>query len=196
MPSPRTGAADVVRRDEKFGKLTAFLANELPGALDRAAGTPLNIDLVARSPESPVAQALMVALAEVGDEHVEIRALFAIEPEAAAFGGTLANVTVRCTPSSRFDDAHEQLSIGDQVAWIGDSMRRDPSKLDAYERFISGDLEPCGWNSHAFRQLWALSSAPRRARFHATFDVGACDQIGPALAALRDGRSKPNSDMN
>jgi hypothetical protein len=196
MPSPRTGAADVVRREEKFSTLAAFLSEELPGALEATQGASLNIDLIARSPDSPVVQALTVALAEVPDDRIEIRAIFAMDAEAAGLEKISPQSEVRTTPSGNLDDAHEQLSIGDEIAWIGDSMRRDPAKLDAYERFISGDLEPCGWTNHAFRQLWNLAIAPKRGSFHAVFDVTPSDAIGPALTALRDGTTKTKWTVN
>lgn len=176
--------------------LAAFLADALPNAFETAGEAPLRIDLIARSTQSPVVQALSVALADVPNDSVTVRVVVAIEPSRNVLGDSCSEVALRTTPSSQFDDAHEQLSIGDEIAWIGDTMRRDPEKLDAYERFITGDLEACGWTSHAFRQLWSMAIPAKRQGFRAVFDEQPAEKIGPALAALRNGTDKAKTRVN
>ena len=43
---------------------------------------------------------------------------------------------VRWARKPRLIEAHEQLVLGPETCWIGDSMRREPSKCDAYETFV------------------------------------------------------------
>ena len=61
--------------------------------------------------------------------------------------------------SVRLIEAHEQLVIGPETCWIGDCMRRDPAKCDAYESFIEGCGEAAGCAAVSFERLWLASQA-------------------------------------
>jgi hypothetical protein len=51
---------------------------------------------------------------------------------------------VRWARDPRLIEAHEQLVLGAQTCWIGDSMRRDPTKCDAFESYVEGCGEAAG----------------------------------------------------
>ena len=51
---------------------------------------------------------------------------------------------VRWARKPRLIEAHEQLVLGPQTCWIGDSMRREPAKCDAYETYIDDCAETAG----------------------------------------------------
>jgi len=56
-------------------------------------------------------------------------------------------------------EAHEQLVLGPETCWIGDCMRRDPAKCDAYESYVEGCGEAAGCAAVSFERLW-LASQP------------------------------------
>ena len=47
----------------------------------------------------------------------------------------LAPAEIRWAKNPRMLDAHEQLVIGPNSTWMGDCMRRDPTKRDAFQSF-------------------------------------------------------------
>ena len=57
----------------------------------------------------------------------------------------------------RLIEAHEQLVLGPETCWIGDCMRRDPAKCDAFENFIEDCGEASGCAIVSFERLWAIS---------------------------------------
>jgi hypothetical protein len=61
---------------------------------------------------------------------------------------------VRCARHPRLIEAHEQLVLGPQACWIGDSMRRDPTKCDAFESYVEGCGEAAGCALVSFERLW------------------------------------------
>ncbi|MEQ1576200.1 MAG: hypothetical protein ABL894_00975, partial [Hyphomicrobium sp.] len=75
--------------------------------------------------------------------------------------------TLRHAPDARLLDAHEQLILGPSSVWVGDCMRRDPAKRDAYECYASDSAETAVWAKRSFDRVWvrahpvrAGSSAP------------------------------------
>ena len=54
----------------------------------------------------------------------------------------------------RLIEAHEQLVLGAQTCWIGDCMRRDPAKCDAFESYVEGCGEAAGCALVSFERLW------------------------------------------
>jgi hypothetical protein len=57
----------------------------------------------------------------------------------------------------RLIEAHEQLVLGPETCWIGDCMRRDPSRCDAYENYVEGCGEAAGCAIVSFERLWFAS---------------------------------------
>jgi hypothetical protein len=68
----------------------------------------------------------------------------------------------RIARDSRLLAAHEQLVLAPDCCWIGDSMRREPAKRDAYENFAAGCAETATNASMSFEKMWR-ASAPVRA---------------------------------
>ena len=60
--------------------------------------------------------------------------------------------------------AHEQLVLAPDYAWIGDSMRREPSRRDTFERFAPASAEVAMQATRSFERLWratvAIESVP------------------------------------
>jgi len=153
---------------EKVAKLSAFILSDID---TRAARAPYAAGgcylLIARSPESPVAMALREHAGALAKSGIRIRAVFG-EIELGQGAGTVAAAPFT-TPSecriardSRLLAAHEQLVLAPDCCWIGDSMRREPAKRDAYENFAAGCAETATNASRSFEKIWRVS-APIRA---------------------------------
>jgi hypothetical protein len=152
---------------EKVARLSAFITSDIDTRATRglyaAGGCYL---LIARSPESPVAMALREhagALAKCG---IRIRTIFGeIELGQAATVATAPFAMpseCRIARDSRLLAAHEQLVLAPDCCWIGDSMRREPAKRDAYENFAAGCAETATNATRSFEKMWR-ASAPVRA---------------------------------
>ena len=169
--SSRLDCATVV---EKVAKISEFIAGDLEMRTlhgMQAAGTYL---LLARSPQSPVAQALRANAQSLAAANVSVRVIFCeIEPAAAEAAGKPFGLSgeTRIARDSRLLAAHEQLVLAPDRAWIGDCMRREPTKRDTYERFAANAPEAATMATRSFERLWS-SAAPLRSH----------PQVPPALA--------------
>ena len=70
---------------------------------------------------------------------------------------------VRWARHPRLIEAHEQLVLGPQTCWIGDCMRRDPMKCDAFESYVEGCGEAAGCALVSLERLW-IACEPLLAR--------------------------------
>jgi hypothetical protein len=153
-----------VQKEEKEQRLKDFIARDM--AARRAAGPSTEravYRLVALSPDSPVAKALADIAAEAAALGINIEAVFLRTMASASGPAAPASFPVcRHVSDTRVIDAHEQLVLGPQTTWIGDAMRRDPGKRDAYERF-SEACEMTATNAiRAFDRLWSMGKPARR----------------------------------
>jgi hypothetical protein len=64
---------------------------------------------------------------------------------------------VRWARKPRLIEAHEQLVLGPETCWIGDSMRREPVKCDAYESYIDACAKTTAAAVVSFERLWQTS---------------------------------------
>ncbi len=164
--SPMNAVA--VKKEEKEAKLRAFVAGYLASdAVIGIAASERTLLLVARSCDSPVVATLRGMQSELTQHGFTVCLILAAElddrrlaPLSAALGWD-----VRCLNDIRYLDAHEQLVLGPMTAWIGDCMRRDPSKRDAFENFASGCAATSSHALKSFRRMWQaavpVASAPR-----------------------------------
>lgn len=155
----------VVKKEDKEGKLKDFIGRDIQ-AHKVAAKTGANIRyrLIALSMDSPVSKALTALAAEAVEAGIEIDAIFTkpndLRPATdGALHLAMAAATCRLADDPRLLDAHEQLVLGTATAWIGDCMRRDPSKRDAYECYAEDCQETAEWATRSFDRIWA-SAAP------------------------------------
>ncbi len=153
---------------EKVAKLSAYIASDIDTRTARglyaAGGCYL---LIARSPESPVALALREHAAGLAKSGIRIRAIFGeVEPGHGAARVAAAPFALpsecRIARDTRLLAAHEQLVLAPDCAWIGDSMRREPSKRDAYENFAAGCAETATNAARSFEKIWR-AAAPMKA---------------------------------
>ena len=164
---------------EKISKLSAFVADDLDRrtahGVHAAGGCYL---LIARSPDSPVAQALRAHAARLTTAGVRVRAIFS-EVDMAGGAHLRAPFAMpsecRIARDPRLLSAHEQLSLTPTCTWVGDSMRREPGKRDAFEHYASDCAKTASHATRSFESLW-----------RATAPIFTVPPIAAALAQMPD----------
>jgi len=164
-PSPRLIPAG---REEKEAKLRDFISLDLAARRESGASTGLvRYTLLARAPDSPVARAISAVMPDLiaADATVDLLLLdldgFAEEPVRASLLD-MHNVDVRLLRDPRFSSAHEQLVLNMRRVWIGDCMRRDPAKRDAFELFHDDNATAATHAAVSFSRMWAAAQPVRR----------------------------------
>jgi hypothetical protein len=158
----------VLSREDKETNLKQFLAEALAA---RRAGTGEAFgdafSLVARAADSPVAKAMLAMSAEIAASNIAVRVVLfenevlsedSIQPSLLDVG----SIEVRMLNDQRFASAHEQLSLGYGKVWIGDCMRRDPAKRDAFEMYHADQPTIAAHADASFAKLWEKSVALNR----------------------------------
>ena len=117
--------------------------------------------LVARSLDSPVVKAITALGDDIAAAGLGARLILAHvdrEPAPEDWGRGLAfTYEIRWARHPRLVEAHEQLVLGPETCWIGDCMRRDPGKCDAYESYVEDCGEAAGCAAVSFERLWHAS---------------------------------------
>jgi hypothetical protein len=126
--------------------------------------TERSMELIAHSPESPIAEVVAARLPELVSAGVRIRAIFASTEAETAIASWLANAQfVRWARDPRLLEAHEQLVMGSSRCWSGDAMRRGATKTDLFESLNEGHVEGAALGRQAFEKL-VLRTAQIRPR--------------------------------
>jgi hypothetical protein len=181
----------VIKREDKMEIMRTFIKASLLIPRATSAGSLEEITLVARSAESPVARALASIGAEIASRGITVRAIFGyLECEKSPAGWSIAgpeipfNRQLRWAKNPRLADAHEQLVLGPMTAWVGDCLRRDPARRDAYEQYITADARTAGNLHTSFTRLWT-ASVPLQIRTPKDVKIAAAAVVDHAsLAAL------------
>lgn len=155
---------NVVRKEDKEAKLRNFILQDLSARVNNPAheAPPVYL-MIARSLESPAARALLSLSADAASIGIRYRILLLLE-DAVAHGldniidKHLARIDARFAVDTRLLDAHELLVLGPTTAWIGDCMRRDPAKRDAYEFYSNEAPEAARSAGRSFERMWKISS--------------------------------------
>lgn len=158
--------AKLVRCLEKQENLTRFIGYYLDrtSVCVEADGRVRHGTLIARSPASPVARALMAAANELTSLHISLEVAFArLEPAelmsewvslSRTEDGRHPTVLLRWAARPPLLEAHEQLVLGLNMSWTGDCMRREPETRDAYELYDTFHAEAATRSTQSFRALW------------------------------------------
>jgi hypothetical protein len=179
VPMKSAPRMDVVKREAKEDKLKEFISTHLA---TMSANAPTIWSLIARSSHSPVVKALNALAPEITKAQVTVRAILAVldngTVDAQAETMMLCATECRVAGNPRLIEAHEQLVLSATTCWIGDSMRREPDKRDAYECYAVDHALTAKWSTTSFSRLWDASDAivPRAV----TVAAVAADVIAPA----------------
>ena len=177
MPLDASSRPNCATVGEKVARISRFIAGDLETRTLHGMQTAGCYLLLARSPKSPVAQALRADAQKLAAANVSVRVIFcevaAANDETLPFGLPGECRTVR---DPRLLAAHEQLVLAPDRAWIGDCMRREPTKRDTYERFAENAPDVATHATRSFERLWR-SATPLRA----------LPQVPPALASQLPG---------
>jgi len=154
----------VTRHEEKEQKLQEFIFQHLAGAQHGGdASHATHLLIIARSLESPLVKAVAGLTNEITAAGLSARIILAQvdrEPLPEEWGRAITfSHEIRWAKHPRLIEAHEQLVLGPETCWIGDCMRRDPAKCDAYESYVEGCGEAAGCAAVSFERLW-LASQP------------------------------------
>lgn len=185
---------ELVRRSDKEERLVQFIGSYVRAVRDGEVDDPRQQQLtcVAKSLHSPVMRALERVADEIAAAKLDLHAIIT-EPRAAeAPSGTLDALlhSVRIATDPRLLDAHEQLTLGGTHTWIGDSMRRDADKRDAFERFETACAETNKRGRACFDRFWGICE-PVVLVSSTTEHQGAEEQSAPAgscSVVAQDGR--------
>ncbi len=162
MKAKSSPVMEIVKREDKQNKLTDFIFDQL-AQLDQKGlcGAGHELQLVALSASSPVIGALKAVASSRDTSNICLRIILADMQKTHVFQelSGLPLFTVKWARNYRLLDAHEQLVISDASCWIGDCMRREPGKRDAFECFVDNCQQTSAWAKVSFERLWAISSA-------------------------------------
>ena len=188
---PQSGQLSVVKREDKEQNLKDFIKLHLAQLLSRADLDPAErcLTVLARSPASPVAKAVIASASLLAAEGFGVRCIFTRldPPEELAAWLTPAGVALRFAKPRRLIDAHEQLVMGTTSSWTGDCMRREPSKRDAFELFHLADKTAAFRAGFAFEKIWSTAEALPPARITAALRR----QARPLAIGMADSLTAP-----
>lgn len=190
----------VVKKEEKEAQLRRHIA----GHVAQIAGTSVPDEfggpqathvykLVVRSHESPVVRALTALGHDLAAAGILIRVLVAMpagERELAWPQELIAITESRTVRDARILDAHEQLWLGEETVWIGDCMRREPAKRDAYECYGIGCRQTAQSVLTAFNLLWAKGVEQSLAQVQSK-EAAISSALETAVAALQANEPTP-----
>jgi hypothetical protein len=171
----------VVKKEDKEAKVRDFIRQEMVAATARG-GVAGPFCLMALSEDSPVARALASLAGDLQTAGISVRAVFAetgvnASSTMEAAKGLERVAIARRAPDARLLDAHEQLILSDTSVWVGDCMRRDPSKRDAYETHANDSAETVVWAKRSFEQFWSKGKPVRLGAPVTTMPVGASEVV-------------------
>ena len=165
MSRPSAPQFTFVRREEKEFRIRDLVVRHL----QRQAANALQVAgektclLIARSADSPAARTVLSLGASGSLRGYSVRAIFGflgtaetvkIAEACRASGWSLQ---VRWARDLRLLEAHEQLVLGTETSWYGDSMRRDPSIRDACELYAPECPATARRSIQFFENLWRVS---------------------------------------
>lgn len=145
-------------RTDKETRLKDFIAESLT-VLAEGTDVPGAVTMIARNAESPAARALYAALLETAST-ADVRLIIADArmEQASPSIRDISGIECRLLADPRFGASHEQLVVGRTHVWIGDCLRRDPNKRDAFELYHKADLVARKCATVSFERLWARAT--------------------------------------
>lgn len=143
-------------RTDKETRLKDFVAESL--AARPVAG--LGVTVLVRNGDSPVAHVLSAAMADGTLDPALVRVILSDTHVEDIHTPSLRDFPLaacRLLKDPRFGAAHEQLVIGPAHVWMGDCLRRDPNKRDAFELYHRADPATRRVANISFERMWAMA---------------------------------------
>ncbi len=188
----------VVKKEDKEAKLGEFITRSLERRDAEGLSDSPTMTVVARSTESPVMRSLACLAGGLREQGFEIRVVIsALDLEATdltadGYDFSFATGGVRLLSDARLYEAHEQLNINGSSVWIGDCMRREAAKRDAYERYSVGCAETQKFAATAFDNLWRFSTPfSTQGNASAGSRIEGTDMPEGAMSQGKDGDNAP-----
>lgn len=153
----------VIKKEEKEAQIRDLISTHVRTC---APATGSVFHLVVRSHESPVVRALTALAAELTEARCSIEVVVALPgaDNAVIWPAELADLSAcRTLDDPRLLDAHEQLWLDAETVWIGDCMRREPDKRDAYECYGRGCRTTAAGVLASFDKFWGKAARANHA---------------------------------
>lgn len=179
-----TSRSVTVAHTEKEAKLKAFIV-----AAAAASQVYTDVSLVARGTDSPAALALASFLKQNSNAMARVRIVLfdvdgIVEDQIEHSVLDIPGAEICVLSDARFASAHEQLVVGGTHVWIGDCMRRDPLKRDAFEMTFGPGAAGSRHAARSFEKMWAASKPLQRSvgRALAPAAIAALEQADTDMA--------------
>jgi len=140
----------VETREEKQARLKAFIAQHVETLRCSGTAAETAYRVLTLSAESAAARALAELAPEICAAGIKVEAVFVRRTALATPEGAECRFVI----DSRLLDAHEQLVLDATTVWIGDCMRRDPSRRDSYESYSTACTVTAGHAIRSFAHIW------------------------------------------
>ncbi len=151
------------RHESYFKQYFQWLDEEQPADL-----TARQVTIIARSPSSPVMQALTSAADDLSNRSISIQVVFSdVDPEKALRDAwsVLSELSknsehgdlVRWANAPGVLEAHEQMILGQNMCWLGDAMRREPGRRDGFDLFETDAPRTCRIGIQSFAAMWKFA---------------------------------------
>lgn len=125
--------------------------------------------IIARSPASPVIQAMRVVSDDLAARQIAVQAVFSdVDPERALqmaweviselSEGREHSDLIKWASSPGILEAHEQMILGGQMCWLGDAMRREPGRRDGFDLFDTDAPQNCRLAIQSFAAMWDFAT--------------------------------------
>lgn len=182
LTSPPQVASET-KHEDKVEALKSYLCPIIRNADADAISSTLT--LLAVSADSPIARAVTELGSEIAAKGLRVRAIFhSLQPESGPRGWTASGPAipfdreVRWARNPRLADAHEQFVCGTETAWVGDCLRRDGYRRDAYEQRVNADRATVATLERSFERVWAICE-PLAVKIKADARSGAIAPVAP-----------------
>ncbi len=167
-------------RTDKEARIKGFIGEAI-ASHDENPARDNGLTLFVRSPDSPVARALAAACTEGNVLAARIRIVICDtnteEPSAPSLL-EVPGIECRVLADPSFGPAHEQLVVGHTFVWIGDCLRRDPMKRDAFELYHANDAVAGIFAMASFEKLWARARPLKLPRLSPEIIAAQSDEAG------------------
>ena len=188
-----------IHRRETIKQFDDFILSYL-SKIEKLSGAnkkDLSVSLTARAPDSAVSDAVRRHANGFADLGIELRVIFASIEPAAGFvefvemagmynGQNCLDESLRWARNSALLDAHEQLVLGTDHCWSGDSMRRAADVRFSLNMFDLDGGSSVEQGHSNFQGLWSATANIPKSRFRNITPARANQPVVIEIEGIRD----------